>query len=123
ALRVVPCGWGAARIGFFGTGPPPPTRFDDADVETLALFARHAAIAIVNARSFATERHRASRVELINRIGRLISSSLSLDELLQTTVEALDEHLRYSNIAILLTDPDDPNTLVLRARNGIYARH
>jgi GAF domain-containing protein len=60
---------------------------------------------------------------VINRIGRLISSSLSLDDLLQTTVEALDEYLRYSNIAILLADPDDPTTLMLRARNGIYARH
>ena len=123
ALIGVPIWWGDEMIGFFGIGAPPPIRFDDADVETLALFARHAAIAIVNARSFATERHRASRVEMLNRIGRLIAGSLSLDELLQTTVAALDEHLRYRNIAILLVDPDEPDILVLRARNGIYAEH
>jgi GAF domain-containing protein len=123
ALIGVPIWWGDEMIGFFGIGAPPPIRFDDADVETLALFARHAAIAIVNARSFATERHRASRVEMLNRIGRLIAGSLSLDELLQTTVAALDEHLRYRNIAILLVDADEPGTLVLRARNGIYAEH
>jgi GAF domain-containing protein len=123
ALIGVPIWWGDEMIGFFGIGAPPPIRFQDADVETLALFARHAAIAIVNARSFAIERQRASRVEMLNRIGRLIAGSLSLDELLRTTVEALDEHLRYRNIAILLADPDDPDALVLRARNGIYAEH
>jgi GAF domain-containing protein len=123
ALIGVPIWWGEELIGFFGIGAPPPIRFDDADVETLALFARHAAIAIVNARSFATERQRASRVEMLNRIGQLIGGSLSLDELLQTTVAALDEYLRYRNIAILLVDPGDPGTLVLRARNGIYAEH
>src|SRR5262245_9389755 len=123
ALIGVPIWWGDEMIGFFGIGAPPPIRFDDADVETLALFARHAAIAIVNARSFATERQRASRVEMLNHIGRMISGSLSLDDLLQTTVEALDGYLHYRNIAILLIDPDDPSTLVLRARNGIYAEH
>ncbi len=108
-------------IGFFGIGAAPPRRFSEQDVETLTIFARHAAIAIENARLFEAEKLRAARIAIINRVGRLIAGSLDLDQLLQTTVEAIAEYLYYHNVALLLIDPTDPETLVLRARSGIYA--
>jgi signal transduction histidine kinase len=118
AVLGVPIWWADRMIGFFGIGAPPPIRFDDAAVETLALFARHAAIAIVNARLFEAERSRTARIEVINRIGRLIASSLSLEAVFQTAVEAIYQQLRFTYVAAGLVDLDDPEMLVLLAHAG-----
>jgi signal transduction histidine kinase len=120
AVIGLPIFWGSRMIGFFGIGAAPPRRFTKQDVETLTIFARHAAIAIENARLFEAEKRRAARIAIINRVGRLIAGSLDLDQLLQTTVEAIAEYFYYHNVALLLIDPADPETLVLRARSGIY---
>jgi signal transduction histidine kinase len=116
----LPIFWHNRIIGVFGIGAAPPRRFTEQDLETLTIFARHAAIAIENARLFEAEKHRAARISIINRVGRLITGSLTLDQLLQTTVEAIAEHLYYQNVALLLIDPAQPDALVLRARSGIY---
>ncbi len=116
----VPIWWGECMIGFFGIGAAPPRRFNDADVATLALLARHAAIAIENARRYERERRRTERLALIARIGQLVTADLRLDELLQTAADAIHELLGYPNIALPLIDPKDPATLVLRTVGGQY---
>jgi signal transduction histidine kinase len=116
----VPIWWGDRIIGYIGVGAPPPHTFDDEAVETLTLFGQHAAIAVEIARRFEDERRRAVRTELLNQIGRLITSSLSLDEVLRTAVAALAEHLHYPHIALMLVDPDDPEILRPRMRAGVY---
>ena len=121
AVIGIPIFWHDHMIGFFGIGAEPPRRFAQQDVELLEQLARHAAIAIENARLFATEKRRAARQATLNRIGKLIASTLELDDLLETAVTAIDEELSYSNTAVLLVDPENPDTLVLSARSGIYA--
>lgn len=107
-------------IGVLGVGAAPPGRFHPEDVEVLTLLAQHAAIAIENVRLYQAEKRRASHIAIINRVGRLVSGSLHLDHLLQTAVEATAAHLRHPHIAILLADPANPETLVLRAKSGIF---
>jgi len=121
AVIGLPIFWRERMIGFFGIGAEPPRRFGQPDVELLTQLARHAAIAIENARLFAAEKRRAGRKATLNRIGKLIAATLDLDELLQTAVSAIDEELCYSNTAVLLLDRDNPDTLVLTARSGVYA--
>ena len=123
AVIGLPIFWHGRMIAFFGIGAAPPRVFNDQDIESLTLLARHAAIAIENARLFAAEKRRVARQATLNRIGKLIASSLDLNELLQTAVVAIDEHLSYSNTAVLLIDPDNPESLVLTARSGIYAEN
>lgn len=53
----------------------------------------------------------------MSRVGQLVTSSLSLGEVLQTTVEAITEHLGYSSTGVFLVDAEDPQQLVLRARS------
>ncbi|GIK38660.1 MAG: histidine kinase [Chloroflexota bacterium] len=108
-------------IGFLGMGAAPPRRFTEQDLAALTVFARHAAIAIENARLFEAEKRRAARISIINQVGRLIAANLDLEQLLQTTVEAIAEHLYYHNVALLLIDSADRETLVLRASSGLYA--
>jgi GAF domain-containing protein/anti-sigma regulatory factor (Ser/Thr protein kinase) len=120
AVIGVPIIWRDRVIGAFGLGSPPPRQFDEQDVEVLSLFARHAAIAIVNAQLFAAQGRRMERSAIINQISRQITRSLDLPRILQTAVKAIESHLHYSNVALLLIDPEEPKTLVLRARSGPY---
>jgi signal transduction histidine kinase len=123
AVVAVPILWRERLLGFFGIGAEPPRRFDQADLDTLALFARHAAIAIENARRYQWEQRRTERLALIARIGHIITADLTLDDLLERAAEAIHELLGYPNVDIPLVHPRDPDTLVVRARGGAYKRH
>ncbi|MGN6565814.1 MAG: GAF domain-containing protein [Thermomicrobiales bacterium] len=101
-----------------GGGP-----FTAEDAESLAIIADQLAIAIANARRLAAARRRAARLTTVTRVGQLIASRLSLDQLLQTAVEAIHEHLAFPHIAILLVDPANSDLLVRRARSGMYTGH
>lgn len=120
AMMGVPICRRGPVIGVLGVGAARPGQFCPQDAELLALLAHHAAIAIENARLYQAEKRRASHIAIINRVGRLVSSSLHLDHLLQTAVEATVTYLRHPHIAILLADPAKPDTLVLRAKSGIF---
>jgi GAF domain-containing protein len=122
AVIGMPIFWHDEMIGFFGIGAKPPRQFNQDDIDMLALLARHAAIAIHNAQTFEAEKRRLARVTTLSRIGQLITSSLSLETILKTTLQAIHEQLHYDNVAFLLTDPNDPETLILQARSGIYTR-
>jgi signal transduction histidine kinase len=122
AVVAVPILWEERLLGFFGLGAAAPRRFDEQTVETLTLLARHAAIAIENARRYQWEQRRTERLALIARIGHIITADLALDDLLDRAAEAIHELLGYPNVDIPLVHPRDPNTLVVRARGGQYRR-
>jgi signal transduction histidine kinase len=120
AVIGVPIFWRNRLLGAFGLGSPLPHRFTEHDVEVLSLFARHAAIAIENARRYEQEHRRTERLALIARIGHIITADLKLGELLQNAADAIHDLLGYPNIAIPLIDPEEPETLVLRTVGGHY---
>ena len=120
AVVGAPIFWRDQLVGFFGIGAHPPRRFDAADIEVLNLFARHAAIAIENARRYRREKERAVRLGLIARVGRIIAAGLEREDLLQNAADAIHELLGFPNVAIPLLDPDDNETLILKAVGGQY---
>jgi signal transduction histidine kinase len=107
-------------LGFFGIGARPPRKFDSADLETLQLFARHAAIAIENALRYRAEQRRSERMELIARVSRLISSGLEPDDLVLTAAEVIHEVLGYPNVVIPLVQKGEPDYLLFHAHAGAY---
>ena len=145
AILGMPIVWRGAMIGFFGIGRSPKSparkraghrvkstarkadtarprarRFTQADVAALGEFARHAAIAIQNARTYEVEQQRAERLRVITRVGGIITSDLRLSDLLKKAADAVHELLGYPNVAIALIDPEEPNTLVLDTLGGHY---
>lgn len=76
AVVGVPIFWHDRLIGFFGIGAEPPRRFGENDVEMLSLFARHAAIAIENARLFERAR-RLAVLEERQRLARDLHDSIT----------------------------------------------
>jgi signal transduction histidine kinase len=104
-------------VGFFGIGARPPRRFDERDLTTLQLFARHAAIAIENAIRYQRERSRNERMALIARVARLVSLQMEPTELVCTAAQVIHEQLGYANVVIPLLENDH---LVYRAHAGAY---
>lgn len=64
------------------------------------------------------EQQRDATNTVISEIGSLISSNLDLEQILQQTVRSITAHLHHANVAVLLLDPENPETLVMRARCG-----
>ena len=109
-------------IGVFGIGVWPPKQLGDAEQALLEHFARHAAVAIVNARRYSDEQRRAARFAMIARVAGLIASETELDQLLQRAADAVHELLGFASVDIPLIEPPDLQTLVIRIRGGEYKR-
>jgi GAF domain-containing protein/anti-sigma regulatory factor (Ser/Thr protein kinase) len=119
AVVGVPILWGERMVGFFGIGARPPRRFTDRDVEVLSLFARHAAIAIENARRYEREQRRTERLTLIARMGQIVTADLELSDLLQRAADAIHELLGYPYTSIALPDErGEPGALYFAAVAG-----
>lgn len=72
----MPILWRGDIIGTFGIGAAPPKRFGDNDIHMLEVFARHAAIAIHNARSYEREKNYAA-VKERQRLARNLHDNVS----------------------------------------------
>jgi two-component system, NarL family, sensor kinase len=88
-------------------------------VEVLQLFARHAAIAIDNARRYELEKRRAARFALIARVTALVNARGEMDQVLQRIADAIHESLGYQNVDIPLVEGRE---LVIRVRGGEYKK-
>lgn len=77
AAVSVPIWWQQRLIGVFSIGAHNPDRiFDERDVEVLCVFAKHAAVAIENARLYA-DADRLAQLEERNRIARELHDSVT----------------------------------------------
>lgn len=121
ALLALPLINAQGLCAVLALGAVPPLRLPPSDEIALALFAHHAAQCIANAQRFEAEQRRAARIALINRIGRLITSSLGVSELFQTAVAVIRASFGFAYLAAGIVDPDDPEWLVLLAHDGIHA--
>lgn len=96
--------------------------FDEEDATSLQIVADYLAVAIRNARLFASQERRAARLALLVRVVQTIDSGRELGELLQLAADALHETFGYSSVGIPLLDPGEPSVLLLSARGGSYKK-
>jgi signal transduction histidine kinase len=83
AVIGIPIWWRGTMIGFFGIGTDAATQkraFGPADVETLTLFARHAAIAIENARLYDATETSLEEMKLLYETSAQIGIARSTEE-------------------------------------------
>ena len=89
-------------LGVLGIGMRSPRRFSDDDLDTLLLFARHAAVAIHNAKRYEREKRRAERMASIAHIARVIAAGLDANELAASAARVIHEQLGYPQVEIPL---------------------
>jgi GAF domain-containing protein/CheY-like chemotaxis protein len=92
-------------IGAMVVGTSDPNKhFQQKDVDLLFNFANQAAIAIGNAKLYEDSLAKIKQLTALYEIGKALSSTLDLDELLQKALELLREHFGYPLCVILLLD-------------------
>ncbi|HEX5504895.1 MAG TPA: GAF domain-containing protein, partial [Thermomicrobiales bacterium] len=108
--------WDRGRLAgtFFVGARDQARRFGPRDVETLELFAKHAALAIGNARLYEEARLHAERLDALREVIEQISSELDLPALLNRMVESAVGLLGADAGSIGLYD-EDSDTVRLEA--------
>ena len=105
-------------IGVFCVASRREDYLDGGRVELLSLFARHAAIAIDNARRYSREQRRAFRFALIANVAAMSAAGADTESLLQRVADTIHETLAYPSVDIPLLDAEKPDALLIRARSG-----
>lgn len=111
---AVPLTLAGAVIGALSVESDQRARFGPQEVALLQAIATPIAQAIEIGRLSQEERQHMSKMVVLNRISRVITSTTDLDELLDRTVEAIREQLGYFIVAIGLWD-DQQSYAELRA--------
>lgn len=106
----VPIWWQDRLIGTFGLSSSQPGKlFTTAEVDMLALLARHAAVAIENAGLYSALQERYSQVEGISVVGAALVEERNLERVLRTVAEQIMALLGADGCSVWLLDPDEEN--------------
>ncbi|MGH7427825.1 MAG: diguanylate cyclase [Candidatus Methylomirabilaceae bacterium] len=81
-----------------------PREFQPLEVETLLTYANHLGIALENARLYAASQQRADRIAAINRLTRVISSSLDIDAVYEVFAREVRQLIPYDRMGVVLPD-------------------
>lgn len=109
---------GARVLGVLDVEAEPKNAFKPDDVQVLEALADQLVVILEKARLFEGERRRAERLATLNGIGRLITASLSMEDMLATATEAIRARMQFPSVSVFLIDPNAPDTLMLRARSS-----
>ncbi len=105
AMLGVPLMRGAHMLGvLIVVDSHDPKRFDEFDRDQLLLFGAQAALAIQNVRLFAETRRRLDQLRLVNEVGRVATSILMLEPLMESIAQSLFQEFHYDVISLLLVE-------------------
>lgn len=93
-------------VGMMNLGHDQPDYYTPQRAEVAMAFAAQAAVAIENARLFATEQRRADQFRTINELSQTIASILDVDTLLQATAELIHQRFGYYHVGVGLVEGD-----------------
>ena len=88
------------------------------DFALFSLFLDHAGIALQNAKLLESERKKSRRLWAVNEVGRRVTASLQLDQLLADTSTLVRESFGYQRVAVMLIDQHEPGVLYRAAYSG-----
>ncbi len=90
--------------------------YRDKDAELALAFASHAAVAIENARLLESERAQLKLAQTLQRVGALLTTRMSLDEVFEQVYDLLAQVVAYDSVSVQLLDQD--GNLELRSGRG-----
>ena len=85
-------------------GSKSETTYHHQEVQLLSLMADQIAVAVDNARLLDLEQHRSRQLELINSIGKHLSTALVVEKLMETAVVLLRDHFPQRRIDLFHFD-------------------
>jgi len=114
----VPLGSEGEFVGTLELLSHDPAAFDGHDLELLQIVGLHAAVAIEHARLYEEARRRALELGSLARISATLSSTLELDQVLQTIVTSVFEVVGCHRSAIFVRD-EESGLLRMAAAHGL----
>jgi GAF domain-containing protein/CHASE1-domain containing sensor protein len=121
AVLVVPIRCGERVEGLLYVGATRPRTFTDYEETILQRLADHAAIALHNARLYATAERRRQTAESLAEVGHFLSQSLDAAEVGQRVVEHVRRLLKTRAAALYQLDPAAGMLVTLAAENNYGA--
>lgn len=116
AMISVPMRWQEQVIGVIHVlDNTRPNAFAQNDLQLLSLFANQAATAVQNARLFDSEKRRRQEAAVIAEVGREITASLHLDDVLERIAWHARDLLHADTSAVYLADPAKPTLRAIAA--------
>jgi signal transduction histidine kinase len=116
AVIGVPIFWRDRVIGVFGLGSEPPRKFYEEDVEVLSRFAKHAAIAIDNARLFDHAQSALGEMQLLYETSARLGVALHPDEIVSAYLDQVAARGKYA-CTIIEYEFDESNN-----RTGVFVK-
>jgi signal transduction histidine kinase len=103
---TVPLVVGGEIIGGIDVESSEVGRFGEADIRLLVALASPVAQAIHSARLHQQERHRLAQLTMLNRVARIVASTIDVRDMLNSTVEAIREALGCSFVGVGFVDEE-----------------
>jgi PAS domain S-box-containing protein len=104
SLMVAPVQSGERRLGTISVQSSAAHAFSDDDEQLLKTLGLQAALAIENARLLAAESAAREEAEVLSEIGRILSSTLKFDEVLDRLLQQIGRLVPYDTASLLLVD-------------------
>ncbi len=104
---------GDRLLGVLDVQAAEPGRFSVAELRTLENVSAHASIAIENARLYEAERAARARADALLEASRALSSTLSLQEVLESILKQCSQVLPYMSGSILIYEEGTPIEVAL----------
>ena len=95
-----------------------PRHFTQEEIDFCQSVANQAAIAIENANLFAAQRRQLRLLQVLQQVGSLLTTSLTLDEVFENIFDLLAQVIKYDAVSIMLLD-EQTETVVLAASRGL----
>lgn len=107
AVMGIPVRWGEEALGVLIVHADPPRTFSQKDADALTHFATHAAVAIINARLFASVERERTRLDFLYRLNQRLSGALNAFAIAQEALDALCRAIGADMGAVCLYEPTD----------------
>lgn len=119
SLVIVPLRTGEETIGALTLSTARPGAYGGHEMCLAQILALQVAIALKNMSLFDDAKKRITQIELVNEIAEKLTSTLELNEILDSAAEAIRKNFNYFDVTIFLVDRHE-NKLVLVAHSGNY---
>jgi K+-sensing histidine kinase KdpD len=119
SLIVVPLRTGNETIGSLTFSSARPGAYREHDLWIAQLLALQMAIALKHASLFDEAKKRITQIEMVNEIAEKLTSTLDLDELLNSAAEIIRKNFNYFDVTIFLVDKG-AEEVVMVAHSGNY---
>jgi K+-sensing histidine kinase KdpD len=119
SVLIVPLRTGAETIGALSLSSARPGAYGQYEMCLAQLLALQVAVALKNLALFDDARKRITQIELVNEVAGKLTSTLELDEILDSAAETIRNNFNYFDVTVFLVNRQE-NQVVLVAHSGNY---